>query len=328
MKFKIPRLLSGGLIVNYACSSKCGHCHYNSSPQREKDYINVETAKEIFLFLKRNGCHSVHIGGGEPFLQIEKLKDILKVAQEEHIHIEYIETNSTWFKTEQQTIEVLQELQNLNVNMLLISISPLHNEYIPFQKVEGLINACQKQQVSVFPWIKDFAPDIAQMDKTKTHSLEEYKELFGDDYKENIISRYGLSIGGRAIETFRDSYADKDYKDILKEQPPCSSYFTDTSHFHIDLYGKYIPRHCVGFQFDIEDVENEIDGIKYPFSNIIYRQGIKGAFEYATNAGFNPKNSYISACEMCEDIRNYLLIKHENDIGPIGFYKEIKTRGK
>ena len=63
MKFSIPSLLSGGLIVNYACSSKCGHCHYNSSPQREKDYITVETAQKIFSFLKRNGCNSIHIGG-------------------------------------------------------------------------------------------------------------------------------------------------------------------------------------------------------------------------------------------------------------------------
>jgi len=329
MKFRIPTLQSGGLIVNYACSSKCGHCHYNSSPQRNKDYITVYTAQKIFSFLKRNGCSSIHIGGGEPFLQIEKLKDVLATAKEYNINIEYIETNSSWFKSEQQATEVLRNLQDLGVNMLLLSISPLHNEYIPFQKVEGLIKACQKQQVSIFPWIRDFAPDIVQMDKTKPHSLDEYQELFGIDYKENIIRRYGLSIGGRAIETFRDSYIDKEYTEVLKEQPTCSSYFTNTSHFHIDLYEKYIPCHCVGFQFDIDDLEDGIDDTKYPLANSIYKDGINGAFGYAKNIGFTTKNSYISACEMCEDIRHFLWkTKHTNEIGPNGFYKEIKTRGK
>jgi hypothetical protein len=329
MKFRIPNLFSGGLIVNYACSSKCGHCHYNSSLQRNKDYITVDNSQKIFDFLKRNGCKSIHIGGGEPFLQIEKLKDVLAVAKESNINIEYIETNSSWFKNEKQAAEILKELQNLGVNMLLISISPLHNEYIPFQKVEGLIKACQKQQVSIFPWIKNFVPDIAQMDKTKTHSLDEYQKLFGKDYKENLIHRYGLSIGGRAIETFRGSYIDKTYKEVLREQSSCSSYFTNTSHFHIDLYKKYIPCHCVGFQFDIDDFENGFDETKYPFSNSIYRHGINGAFDYAQHIGFTPKSSYISACEMCEDIRHFLW-KNVNtkEIGPNGFYKEIKTRGK
>jgi len=90
-----------------------------------------------------------------------------------------------------------------------------------------------------------------------------------------------------------------------------------------------MPCHCIGFQFDIDDFENGFDDTKYPLSNSIYRHGLKGAFEYAQSVGFNPKSSYISACEMCEDIRHFLW-KHEHttEIGPDGFYKEIKTIGK
>ncbi|NLJ40831.1 MAG: radical SAM protein [Clostridiales bacterium] len=65
---KINRLVSGGIITNYHCSSKCKHCSYSSSPEWPKDYMTKAMANEVFAILKRMGCNRVHIGGGEPFL--------------------------------------------------------------------------------------------------------------------------------------------------------------------------------------------------------------------------------------------------------------------
>jgi len=40
-EFTIRRLISGGIITNYFCTSRCGHCLYNCSPQWEKRYIDL-----------------------------------------------------------------------------------------------------------------------------------------------------------------------------------------------------------------------------------------------------------------------------------------------
>jgi len=40
-EFAIRRLMSGGIITNYFCTSRCGHCLYNCSPQWEKEYIDL-----------------------------------------------------------------------------------------------------------------------------------------------------------------------------------------------------------------------------------------------------------------------------------------------
>ncbi|MHC4871403.1 MAG: 4Fe-4S cluster-binding domain-containing protein, partial [Planctomycetota bacterium] len=94
---QINSLTSGGLITNYHCSSKCGHCLYASSPSRPKDYINNDICSQICTKLKQMRCSSVHIGGGEPLLDFGEIYRILEILKEERINIEYIETNSSWY---------------------------------------------------------------------------------------------------------------------------------------------------------------------------------------------------------------------------------------
>ncbi|MBW2707116.1 MAG: hypothetical protein JRD84_12515, partial [Deltaproteobacteria bacterium] len=60
-EINIRRLMSGGIITNYFCTSRCGHCLYNCSPQWEKEYITPETAEKTLQAVRSLGCRSVHI---------------------------------------------------------------------------------------------------------------------------------------------------------------------------------------------------------------------------------------------------------------------------
>lgn len=198
---KISGLASGGIITNYKCSSKCRHCCYSSSPKWPDDYMTSSMADEIFSILKRLGCHSVHIGGGEPLLKPEKILDVLKAAQKNNTNIEYIETNASWYRDEESAKTVLKELKVNGVHTLLISIDPYHNEYIPFWKVKALIQACSEVKMKVFPWQIDFWDDVDAMDNHIPHSFDEYTGLFGQDYPLKLLSRYGINLKGRALKT-------------------------------------------------------------------------------------------------------------------------------
>jgi hypothetical protein len=48
---------------------------------------------------------------------------------------------------------------------LLVAISPLHNEFIPFAKVTGVIAACRDVGIDVFPWVNDFVKDLIKFDR-------------------------------------------------------------------------------------------------------------------------------------------------------------------
>ncbi|HYF75216.1 MAG TPA: radical SAM protein [Candidatus Nitrosocosmicus sp.] len=320
---KFNRLVSGGIITNYYCSSKCRHCVYASSPSWPKDYMTVAMADDIFHFLKESGCRVVHIGGGEPLLDPDSLFPVLKAAQDHSIDIEYIETNASWYRDADRTGDLLRKLQQHKVDTLLISIDPFHNEFISFDKVKALIEACRQLGTSVFPWLMEFWSDLEAMGDTQTHRLEEYESLFGPGYQLKLLRRYQLNLRGRALQTFKAYLKTYPVREILMNSSPCGE-LSGVHHFHIDLYGNFVPQTCAGLSIHYKDLKQEITPEKYPLFHALYTKGIKELYEMAVNRyGFTPKECYAGKCELCYDIRRYLVMDIRQDLPdlqPAGHY--------
>ncbi len=293
--FKIKRLRSGGLITNYFCTSSCKHCLYNCSPQWEKRYIDPDTAEKNLTTIRSLGCRSVHIGGGEPLLRPDKLGTVLEVASEVGVSVEYVETNSSWFQDVESAKKLLAPLRQKGLKTLLVSISPFHNEQIPFSRVQGVIKAAKQVGVGIFPWITDFISDLSQFNPAKSHSLEEYRQVYGDNYLMQILQRYWIHLGGRALETFRPLLGQKTFQQILHEsRANCSAELSNTSHFHIDLFGNYIPGLCSGLSICVEDLEKSLSAEAYPILTCLYRSGIRGLIKMAEDiAEFSPQKKSI-----------------------------------
>lgn len=323
---KIDYLISGGLITNYKCSSKCKHCSYASSPSWPNDYMTASMADEIFPILKNLGCHSVHIGGGEPLLQPEKIYPILESAKRNKVSIDYIETNASWFKDEEAATKVLRRLMEYGVDTLLISIDPYHNEYVPFWKVKGLIRACSKAGMGVFPWLMEFWNDLATFDDSKPHSLQEYAEVFGQEYLMNLPRRYGLNLKGRALKTYRPMMKKESFDRILEEAGPCRL-LAGIHHFHVDLYGNFIPQSCPGLSIDLKEVSEGASSEKYPVLYSLESRGIRGLAELAVEKyDYKPKSEYAGKCDLCYDIRSFLVLERGldlPDLQPTGHYKFV-----
>jgi len=320
----ISKLFSGGLITNYYCTSKCQHCLYACSPKWDKQYIEIEKVRGYFKFLKSMDCFSIHIGGGEPMLKTETLFEILKVAKEEDIHIQYVETNSSWYKDEKSAIKILKKLRKSGLHTMLVSISPFHNEHIPFNKTKGVIKACHKTGINVFPWIQDFYPEIDSFDDQVTHSLDEYEQKFGKDYLKNIPGRYWIQPGGRAVLMLKNIFPLKQLENLPGIHNGCSE-LTDTSHFHIDLFGNYIPGLCSGLAIKAEDLGQLLDKNKYPILSILYSEGVYALLEFTRHQyNFEPKDQYLNKCDLCLDIRRFLSseMKQESiELQPKQFYE-------
>ena len=328
-KFKIKRLVSGGLITNYFCASSCRHCLYNCSPHWEKNYIRPQTAEENLRTIRRLGCSSVHIGGGEPLLRSETLGDVLEIAASVGVTVEYVETNSAWFKDNRSATVTLSKLKKKGLQTLLVSISPFHNEFIPFAKVKGVIEAARQTGIGVFPWVSEFIDDLSRLDAAGTHTLTEFESLFGRDYVLHLPQRYWIHMGGRALETFRPYLADKSARQIIdKNAGGCASELLSTGHFHLDLFGNYIPGLCSGLSIRREDLGNTLSEDRYPILTTLFHEGICGIYKLAKEKfEFRPsRNRYINKCDLCTEIRKVFT---ENDFGgaaelnPRAFYNKV-----
>jgi len=259
-------------------------------------------------------------------LRMSTLLNILGIAHQERVRIDYVETNSSWFHDEETAIEQLFELKNAGLNTLLVSISPFHNEHIPFIKTKGVINACKKTGINVFPWIQELYPEIDSFNEDLPHSFDEYTNKFGPDYIKNIPGRYWMHFGGRAIETYKDLLPLNPLEEILNSSNGCLE-LTDTSHFHIDLFENYIPGLCSGFAIKSDDLGTYLDPEKYFLLNLLYQEGIKGFLDYAIQGfGFKPEEFYLNKCHICLNIRKYLVSEkevHLNELKPKEYYYQL-----
>jgi hypothetical protein len=323
----IRRLAAGGLITNYYCTSRCGHCLYACSPGWEKRYIDAATARENFRKIKELGCPAVHVGGGEPFLNPEGLKTVLRVAREEGVQVEYVETNSSWFTGPEAAADLLTDLRNLGLDTLLISISPFHNEYIPFSKVKGVIAACRGAGMTAFPWINDFYREVEALGDREPHRLSEYAARYGAEYLRRLPSRYWIHFGGRALMTFGEVLETRDCAALLAQNPRGCTELLDVRHFHLDLFGHYIPGLCSGLAIRRDDLGAPLDPERHPFLTTLFNGGIQGLLELAGRGhGFRAAARYLSKCHLCLDIRRFLVLERQltyPELQPRAFYENL-----
>jgi len=133
-------------------------------------------------------------------------------------------------------------------------------------------------------------------------------------------------LGGRALETFRPLLATKTLERILTENPAgCAVELTDTSHFHIDLFGNYIPGLCSGLAIFRDDLGAPLSTERYPILTGLFHKGIKGLFEFAKQYyAFSPQRTdYINKCDLCTEIRTHLVNNDysiSNELKPKEFY--------
>ncbi|SMC22479.1 hypothetical protein SAMN02746041_01490 [Desulfacinum hydrothermale DSM 13146] len=322
----IGKLRSGGIITNYHCSSRCRHCLYCCSPSWPKDTMDRETARRAMETILRLGCASVHVGGGEPFLAPQKLLTVLRTAREVGMGVEYVETNASWFVCDQKGTEILHACAKAGLRTLLISISPFHAEFIPFCRVQNLMEACRKAGLHVFPWVDGFRPDLEQLDPHTTHDLQELVDLFGPDYLRRIPRRYWIHYGGRAALFFGRVFGRQSAQAVLDANDrPCSE-LADTNHFHVDLYGRYIPGLCSGLAVHMADLGRALSEDTYPLLCLLFRKGIRGLFQFAWEThGYRPSRDYLNKCDLCLDIRRHLTLEagtHYAELHPRTFYEQ------
>jgi hypothetical protein len=326
-KFNIHGLNSGGLITNYFCTSRCRHCLYNCGPDWPKEYIDADTARAAFRTIKSLGCDAVHIGGGEPLLRPQALAGVLDAAARIGVHIDYVETNSAWYRDPESAAEILNRLGGHGLHTLLISISPFHNEHIPFANVTGVMTAARRAGIGVFPWSDSFIPDLTALDSRKAHGLSEFEAQYGPDYLQQVLRRYWIHLGGRALNTFREVLPQKPLAQILDERGAagCAAELTDSSHFHIDLFGNYIPGLCAGLAIAREDIGAALPEDAYPLLQRLYARGIREVFRWSRERyGFRPARiRYLGKCDLCTDIRVHLARNMPEafpELRPLNFY--------
>ena len=306
---KIERLYHCGIMPNYECSAACRHCLYACSPARNEGYMNREQAEKVCRDLRAGNCRSVHIGGGEPFLDFDGLLTLLAVLQKFDIAVDYIETNASWAENEADVERKLSELKKAGADTLCISLDPYHAEFIPYGLPLRLAQVCREVGFGYFIWKEQFYRVLKNADSTKALSRSELEAKLGCDYIYETAKAYGLRPGGRATNIFRKNSKLYPLETLLKKASPSAKCegLLDTNHFHVDLFGRFIPPGCTGYAIPLDELLEGLKPGKYPAFEASLTGGSVKLFELASKNGFVPdSDGYVSRCEACFFMRKFL----------------------
>jgi hypothetical protein len=276
MSIKLPPLRHGGVMANNQCTAACRHCLYACSPEWNDGYISPEMAGRVCKALRKGGCRSVHIGGGEPFMDFDGLLLLLKALNTHGISVEYIETNAYWAGDDALVKSRLTELQRLGVNTLCISHDAYHAEFIPPALPLKLAEICRRTGFGHFLW-------------------------------QTQINR--LRFNGRAILLEEENLPKKPLEELLHRaasKGACNN-LTSTDHFHVDLHNRFIPPGCTGIVLPLDEAVEGLPQGKYPAFEASYKGGLTALFSLAQKEGFTPDLAgYPSPCNLCFHIRKFL----------------------
>jgi hypothetical protein len=303
---KTGHLHHGGIMVNYRCNAACRHCLYACSPTRGGGYISGETMEEICAVLRRGGIGSVHIGGGEPFLNFEGLLTAVRSLEKAGIELDYVETNAFW-AGKKDAPEMLRSLAAAGVGALCISLDPFHAEYVPYGLPLKLAELCENTGMGYFLWKQQFLRPLAGLESASAHSREELEGHLKKDYIDGAARSYGIRLGGRAVNIEEEYGSIYNIEKLLdsRAENPCRDLLS-TGHFHVDQDGYFIPPGCTGLRVPLAEAVEGIPAGKYPVFETLYGGGAAALLDFAEGRGFVPAGAYPSRCNLCFHIRAFL----------------------
>ncbi len=314
-KFKLWS--SAGLMLTYYCPSRCACCYNFSGPEASNPQtdMSVELALNCWRSIRKLAGQrgKVHITGGEPFCNYEKLKKILAAAQREKLAgLEKIETNAFWCTDAVMVRDRLQELKALGLTKLHISTDIYHQEYIPVERVRLAADIARDvlgpQRVQV-RW-RDFLDNPVSVTNMSSKQRER-------EFAKELRKRPERLLGRAAVELV-NLFNSSDYSDIVESN--CKRALLGARHIHIDGAGNVFSGTCVGIVVGKLDYERDLtleklwvqtDYRQHPVFSVLYRSGPAGFVSQAEKLGYQKYAKYRGKCHLCFDVRQFLFQKQQ-----------------
>lgn len=339
---KVPKPVSGGLILTYKCSAECRHCIYACSQKWSADWISPEDLEKILQQLsgkiisnvhgpRTTGLsYGLHFTGGEPFLNFELLCLAMEIADKLRIPSTFVETNCFWAVDDASAKDRLKTLKRKGLRGIMISVNPFYLEYVPFERTERAIRISLEifgRNVMVYQleYYRRFK-ELGLKDKVP------FEEYLGLERKEDFLKYVEFFVTGRAPYRLREVLGDihplRPAEHFFGEE--CVTPFLRGWHNHFDNYGNYIPGFCGGISLgDCREMDmllrDGIDTEQYPVIAFLAHDDTQGLYYFAKDLGYaEPPEGYVSKCHLCMDIRRHLASKGDfNELRPGEFYRHL-----
>lgn len=270
--------------------------------------------------LSPHGCR-IHLAGGEPFGDWERLLEIARRAKQAGLTpLEKIETNAFWATDEALVRRRLIALRDeTDMEALVISTDPFHQQFVPIRRVRLLARVAE-DVLGPTRWRARWRNWLQNGYDTSDVSSDERNALFRRWLRDDARER----LNGRAAELLSP---------VLPRRPaeafvgrPCREGLLRGKHVHVLPDGCVYPGTCAGINLarpggddlatlwhelyrwaDRLDVEGPGDR---PILAALVCHGPAGLLPIAKQDGFVPDpDGYASRCALCWAVRRFLALQ-------------------
>jgi len=318
-------LTAAGLLVTDWCPARCRHCYVGAGPERSA-WMPVATASAHLSALARLGvpAEGIHLGGGEPFGDVDRLLAIVRAAADAGLDgIGYVETCGFWATSEALVRDRLAALAEAGMRQLAISADPYHQEFVPPDRVRRLYGAARDVlgpdgvRARRWKWLQ--APR-----DTSTILNEQRDRLFKE-----FLARYPERMTGRAAVHLAPLVARRPIDALPRTT--CRAALLHSRHVHVLPGGEVYPGVCAGLVLGRADPDLPLDALvrtwragTSPHVARLVSGGPHALLEEARQTGFVPDPAgYADPCHLCWMVRRHLVGAGAaaDDLGPATVYE-------
>jgi len=207
-------------LTTTQCPIECKMCCFSCGPSR-KEKLPFELMKDIMHQAKRLKAEKntplrlVGLTGGEPFLRLKDLKELVNIATSLGFDTSCT-TNGFWAADEEKTYIILKELQALGLKKLGLSCDHFHQEFIPIERIKNILIAVKKLKLAtdMGSIITKSTADTSFIYKNLKHYMESVPHYTAaclpvGAAKENIVTDdylYDETIFDTKIKCFETKY--------------------------------------------------------------------------------------------------------------------------
>jgi organic radical activating enzyme len=321
-KLKLWR--SAGLMLTYQCPAACEFCYYRCSPAK-RGVMPLDTAMKAWQGIHElaGEAASVHITGGEPFLYLDEMVEILAEGRRRGLgQVDQIETNAYWADEAADISGILRKLDSLGMRVLKISCDPFHQEFIGLEKVHRLADVASEMLGEgrvLVRWEKYTKDSVTVAGLMWNEKAERYRAS---------LAEYPCRFTGRAADRLADALAQKTVEEIGTLQ--CSRAFLGAKGVHIDPFGNVFSGTCSGIVIGnindrpLADIWLQFDPPNADVIGWLFSGGPAAVARAAQADGFGLKARYAGGCHLCNDARKFFFDKglFAAIIGPVQCYSE------
>lgn len=158
--------LDGDLLITMACPVGCNFCVYSCLPSMEpQKWMPEETIRRVAEEYSKNDI-AIRICGGEPFFNLEKLKNCIDILLEYYNPFDLnIITSAIFAGTKENAIRNLKVIKDSNFDRVIVSVDRFHLPRVPFQKIINMIEAARELDIEIILRLSLDTESLDIMDK-------------------------------------------------------------------------------------------------------------------------------------------------------------------